>query len=134
MRSARVHRFAGSLALLATFVVGQAAELLHFASVDHRTCPEHGEMVDVVHRARTFEVHTVSDPGVLPGKERRASDEDAHCPFSLLATARVNVDQRHAVEPEPPRTAIVSIARTTGVRSRLFVLRLAPKQSPPTLA
>lgn len=125
------------LRLLATCAVfalllGQVGPFVHFVTVQHATCPEHGELIEVSPAAPHF-----SERSALPAYRGSAPEAhhttDDHCEVALA------IKGHDAVEPAPhlaqpaiasPFLAPRSIGPPEYIAS-ISVYVLAPKSSPP---
>jgi hypothetical protein len=109
-----------------------SALLLHFASVRHRVCPEHGQLVHVEGASLPVPGQAGAAPAIF-GVAVAADHVHSHCAVTLGV--------RHASEAvrarsTGPRASDQGAAVCTGCeegRSAQPVFSLAPKQSPPTL-
>ncbi len=116
--------FALGLALL----VAQASGFIHFAFVQHVTCPEHGELV---HRADAGRPGS-GESAALYGASGSSGDPHEHCVDSWIRRELATPGERgRAVQLPPPSgsAAKPGLAGPAGPRFALFLL--APKNSPP---
>ncbi|MCA9539121.1 MAG: hypothetical protein KC620_09570 [Myxococcales bacterium] len=148
-RVGRQHR-AGGLRLVATlalctFAAGNLTNLVHYATVAHGVCPEHGEAVHLrAHGHGAFDLRDLRAESGVAGEGRAAlaaetsaaEHEHEHCficPTSremATATAQsapVVVHHRDLIADDLP---VAQVVRAPQVPLYL----LAPKQSPPVLA
>jgi hypothetical protein len=107
-------------------------EVAHSARVHHATCPEDGELVDVVPQAP--EISHSDEGAALPGAQDPAGGhQHHHC--LLAAGAR----QSRAARPEARVYAPSPVAfgaargrpRSVALPARIPLYRIAPKISPP---
>lgn len=125
------------LRLLATCAVfalllGQVGPFVHFVTVEHATCPEHGELIEVSRAARSD-----AAPSAFPAFRARAADAhhatDEHCEVALAIKGHDAIEAR--LEPAPIAIA-ASFAEPRFTAAPAYVASisvyvLAPKSSPP---
>jgi hypothetical protein len=104
---------------------------LHFALVQHVTCPEHGELIHADATASGVTAHRHADG--VPSVEERSPSDDTHDQCSIVASLRSPC----ITKANAPTLAGPGIGGEQSVRSRkrvhplIAVWQLAPKTSPP---
>jgi hypothetical protein len=136
MASSALHRLRrsgarlGAGALVAVFLCAQLGGALHFAVVQHVSCAEHGELVEIgtdagVRAAAVATHETVrADDTTLHGHD--------HCGVSAIRRERIHHVAPLALAARLPTTSLAhaSLARRAPPRA-IAILDLAPKSSPP---
>jgi hypothetical protein len=129
---------AGAALLATALVLGDVSPLLHVLFVEHETCPEHGELVDVRtdSEARSRFVEELHQRALASSSEPRRSPTDHdhdHCTIAahvaspaLAAGAEIALD----IERPASRSSVADLDASPQKR----VLLIAPKTSPPALS
>jgi hypothetical protein len=120
----------GASALVAVLLCAQLGGALHFAVVQHVSCAEHGELVEIgadadARAARVATHETVrADDTTIHGHD--------HCAVSAIRREPIHSVAPLALAARLPNAAITdaSIARHEPPRA-IAILDLAPKSSPP---
>jgi hypothetical protein len=107
-------------------------EVAHSARVHHATCPEDGEVVDVV--PQPPEISHSDEGAVLPGTQDAAgAHQHEHC--LLAARTRQTRSAQPQVRLWAPSPLVLGAARrqprSVALPARIPLYRLAPKMSPP---
>jgi hypothetical protein len=126
-----LRRGASALLALALFAA-PLLEVAHSARVHHATCPEDGELVDVVPQAP--EISHSDEGAVLPGTQDAArAHQHEHC--LLAASNRQTRGAQPQVRLWAPSPLVFAAPRgqprSLALPARIPLYRLAPKISPP---
>jgi hypothetical protein len=127
-----LRRGASALFALALFA-SPLLEVAHSARVHHATCPEDGELVDVVPQAP--EISHSDEGALLPGTQEAAgAHQHEHC--LVAARTRQSRTAQPRVLLRAPSPVVVAATRgqprSVALPARIPLYRLAPKISPPT--
>jgi hypothetical protein len=133
----------GSLRVLSVpvacfLVLSQLAAFLHFFTVGHSACPEHGELVHAALGHPATAASSLDSPGrvkggtIERGPESDAAHEHDHCMICSQRREHATLQRAPVVVP-PHLGAELGLARDGSARihSSVPLYLLAPKNSPP---